>query len=324
MSSPIQIAFACDDGYARHVAVVMRSILSNADPESRHEFHVLSMGLSGESESRLRQVAEGSGISTLSLYQVERERLNGFPESRHTLNAYLRLLLPELLPTTSKVLYLDADLLVFSSLESVWETDLTDMIVAMATDASYLFGGAALPHFARLGLKNGERYFNSGVILINLDAWRKSDAAAHICSWIMNHHHVIKYPDQDALNVVLAGKVAEIHLRWNLQVPLIDPVKYGWGCTREMAEAVVDPAIVHFVTNRKPWLREYPLPYQDLYLRYLAETPWGEEKPQPLSLRQRSVRMARQAGNGYRWARSTVRGVLGRHPKPTESRLTAL
>jgi len=317
MPAPIQIAFACDDGYARHVAVVMRSIFTHAHPDDRHEFHVLTMGLTTETESRLYEVANDGGAS-LEIHHVDRSRLEGFPEKSHTLNTYLRILLPELLPVTPRILYLDADLLVFSSLAELWQLDLSGAIMAAATDASYLFGGISLAHFQRLGLHPSNRYFSAGVLLMNLNKWSEGDATSLIRSWASEYSQLMTHSDQDALNVILAGQVMPLHLRWNLQVPLIEPVKYGWNCTREMAEAVAQPGIVHYTGSAKPWHREYPAPYQNLYFHYLAETPWKGQLPPPMTIAQRLRRTGRLAKACYMWARSEARRWLGRHPAPTE------
>jgi lipopolysaccharide biosynthesis glycosyltransferase len=313
-SSPIQIAFACDEGYARHVAVVMRSILANANADARHEF--LTMGLSDESELRLAIVASGGGAS-LQVHRVDKHRLDGFPENQHTLNAYLRLLLPELLPATSRILYLDADLLVFLPLNELWNVDLSDAMAAAAIDASYLFGGTSLDHFVHIGLAPPQRYFNSGVLLINLDASREADVFARIRAWAHDHSDLMMHSDQDALNVVLAGEVMPLHLRWNLQVPLIDPVKYGWGCTLEMAEAVANPGIVHYTGTAKPWRGEFPLLHQSLYFQYLAETPWANDPLPEFGIHQRMQRLGRQLDACYKWTRSELRRALGRHPAPS-------
>jgi len=308
------IAFSCDDGYARHVGVVIRSILAHAAPPTAFEFHILSMDLQPESQRRLQACAEGQRVNFLN---VDFQEFVAFPISRHTVNAYSRLLLADLLPVVSRVLYLDADLLVFDDISTVFDINVSDSPGAAADDASCLFGGNAIEHYKEIGFPLADCYMNSGVLLMNLDYWRANRVGAGICAWIRENSTRVVHADQDAINVVLAGKFARLPLRWNVQVPLIEPVRFGWGCTREMAAAVASPGIVHYTGSGKPWKREFPLPYQSEYFRHLAETPWGKEPLPVLTFRQKCERVQRLAVEALHRARTAIRRALGRVPLPT-------
>jgi lipopolysaccharide biosynthesis glycosyltransferase len=315
MKDQISIAFACDDNYAKHVAVVMQSIFANAAPGDRHEFHILTMGLTSETERRLRSVVAGSG-GTLTVHQIAEKNLISFPNNRQTLNAYLRLFLPEILPDHNKVLYLDADLLVFTSLSSLWQHSLDKFAIAAATDSMFYFTGSAEEYFHTLNLSSEHRYFNSGVMLLNLEFLREFKLLKKILEWVTDNAHLMVHSDQDALNAILIDKVNYLHVAWNLQIPLIYPVRFGWGSTQELFEAVTKPAIIHYVTGRKPWLRQYKLPYQNLYFQYLAQTPWKDDPLPPYTLAHRLDRLREEWDWCYKWSRSEVRRLLGRHPKP--------
>lgn len=309
MRDLISIAFACDEGYAKHVAVVMRSILANAAVEDQHKFHVLTMGLTLESENHLREVAN-RGKATLQIHRVDAQHLAGFPEARHTLNTYLRLLLPELLSNHEKVLYLDADLIVLDSLQELWNYPIGNAAMAIAIDSTAIFQGEALSHFEALQLPKEHIYFNAGVLLLNLKVLRQINLLEQVRLWVTDHSHLMRHSDQDALNVLLAGKLVYFHLRWNLQVPLIAPVQFGWVCTKEQIEAVSKPAIVHYVTSRKPWCWEYKLPYQNLYFQYLAQTPWKNDLPSALTLHQWLCRLREEIDWGRAWIKFKVKQIL--------------
>lgn len=282
MNDPILIAFSCDEGYSRHVGVVMQSILANAAAGDRHDFHILTMNLSQNAENRLVKIAT-QGKATVRVHRVDAGRLEGFPTASLPLEAYLRLLLPDLLPEYEKILYFDADLLVLDSLCKLWDVSLRDSAVGAAIDSITILKGTGLEHFKALQLPEGHLYFNSGVLLLNLRVLREMQLLKTMKEWAAEHSDLMIYSDQDALNVILAGNVSYFHLRWNLQAPLIAPIKLGWKCSQEHIKAVSDPAIIHYVTNRKPWRKEFRLPYQSLYFKYLAQTPWKDDEIDPFT-----------------------------------------
>lgn len=283
MSDLISVAFACDENYAKHVGVVIKSILDNAAIDDRLDFHILTMELSPVSESYFREIAV-SERTNLYIHRVCPKSLSGFPENRHTLNAYLRLFLPDILTQIEKVLYLDADLLVRKSLKELWGFSVANVAAGVAVDSMSIFKGKDLEHFEALKLPENHTYFNSGVMLLNLKVLREIQLAKEVKLWMNTYSNLMRHSDQDVLNVILANNVAYFHLRWNLQIPLIAPVLFNYFHTPEQAEAVSDPAILHYVTSRKPWHREFKLPYQNLYFHYLARTPWKDSAHQRLTL----------------------------------------
>jgi lipopolysaccharide biosynthesis glycosyltransferase len=312
MTNPIIIAFGCDEGYSKHVAVVMQSILANATTEERHEFHILTMNLSLDAENRLVEITTRKK-ATVRIHRVNAARLSGFPTVSLPLEAYLRLLLPDLLPEYEKILYLDADLIVMDSLSKLWDFPIGDSAIGGAIDSISIFkGDGILKHFKALQLPEHHIYFNSGVMLLNLEVLREMQLLEVVKEWVQKYPNLMPFSDQDVLNALFVGKVSYFDLRWNLQVPLIAPIKLGWKCSREHVQAVSDPAIVHYVTARKPWRKEFKLPYQSLYFEYLAQTPWKEESLNPVAFHLMWHRWREEIDWLHTLVMSKIRRLLGR------------
>ena len=312
MANPILIAFACDEGYAKHVAVVMQSILANATVTDRYEFHILTMDLSLNAESRLSEIASHSNATTI-VHRVDPIRLAGFPTGSLPLETYLRLLLPEILPEYEKIIYLDADLIVMDSLAELWDCPIDDNAIAAAIDTiTILRGEQILSHFKALHLPEEHVYFNAGVLLLNLKVLREIQLLEKVKTWVSKYADLMINSDQDVLNVVLAGRVKYFHLRWNLQAPLIAPIQLGWKCSKDHINAVSNPAIVHYVTNRKPWRKEFKLPYQSLYFKYLAQTPWQEDDLAPFTTDLIWQRCQEELEWSHKLVVSKIRRLLGR------------
>jgi lipopolysaccharide biosynthesis glycosyltransferase len=283
MVNPIVIAFACDEGYSKHVGVVMQSILANATMADRHEFHILTMNLSLDAENRLLEIAT-RGKATILVHRIDASLLAGFPTGSLPLETYLRLLLPDLLPEHEKILYLDADLIVMDSLSKLWNFSIgTNAIGATIDTIAILKGAAILDHLKALQLPEQHVYFNAGVLLLNLKVLRDLRLLEIVKEWTQRYLSLMINSDQDVLNAILAGSVSYFDLRWNLQAPLIAPIKLGWKCSTEHVKAVSDPGIIHYVSYRKPWRKEFKLPYQSLYFKYLAQTPWKDDEIDPFT-----------------------------------------
>jgi lipopolysaccharide biosynthesis glycosyltransferase len=122
-------------------------------------------------------------------------------------------------------------------------------------------------------------YFNSGVLLFDLERVRSAGLMARAREVACRQHDRLLWPDQDALNVAFAGRWLPVHPRWNCMNSL--RVWRPWADEAlgadAVAEALADPAVVHFEgpALSKPWhyLSDHPL--RDRYRSALARTPWA-------------------------------------------------
>jgi UDP-glucose:(glucosyl)LPS alpha-1,3-glucosyltransferase len=132
-----------------------------------------------------------------------------------------------------------------------------------------------------MGISYPGGFFNSGVILFQLDQMRAERSTEEIVKFALSQRENLVWPDQDALNVVFNGRWHSLHPKWNAQNSL-----WSW---REWAievfgaeavgEAVSHPAIRHFEgpSVAKPWHFLCPAPHRELYRATLAQTPWAGE-----------------------------------------------
>ena len=252
---PISIALCSDANYAPHLATTLQSIfLHNVDADL--DVHVLCTDADPATRARIEQVAQAFG-RTLTFLSADGSSLSHLTVTGHFSHAvYLRLLLPELLPQVSRLIYLDCDLLVEAPLAPLWAVDVADVSCA----------GVPEPGLAhRLGV---ERYVNSGVLLMNLDYWRRHGTAGQCIEWLADNRAQASYVDQDAINVVLAGKIAFLDACWNL------------NSSEELQPASLaahPQRILHFAGPYKPWHLAYDFDLAQVYRSYRAATSWGEE-----------------------------------------------
>ena len=113
-----------------------------------------------------------------------------------SLSAYYRLKLPSILVELDKVLYLDCDVIVNTSLKDLYDTDITDYYAAGVKDIAMTSSGY-VPK-----LENNNIYFNTGVLLLNLDKMRKDKIEIEFEDYTIKNIQSIKVGDQEILNKV--------------------------------------------------------------------------------------------------------------------------
>lgn len=276
----IHITLASDDNYARHMGIVVLSLLSNtARPELLH-FHFLSAGIAPVNRQHIETLIHSYGAHCEFICPDD-EIYGAIPKKRYGVAALFRLSLGTLLPTElTRVIYLDCDVLAFDDIADLWQLDLDGKIVGAVTNLG-------VQSEKRLGVPDGE-YFNSGVLLIDLAKWRENQIGEKTLAFMQQDTQRLIFPDQDGLNCVLQGRWQHLPLRWNQQpatYSMREKGKTERGLTpAQFHEAVNNPGIVHYLGRNKPWNYMTFHPLKENYWAYLARSPWRDSKPDNLSL----------------------------------------
>lgn len=263
---------------------MLASLLAR-DPEEQIHVHLLhDVSLSAPDVESLGALVRAAG-GRFTAIDVPHDRDGVWPHSeRFPANAWYRVRLPELLPDVSRVLYIDADALVTASLRKLWNTDLRGSPLGAITQ--YLYP-AMIPRIETdLGLPDVSSYFNSGVLLFDLDRWRAEGIKDQIAQYARTHLRQMEWPDQDALNGVLHARRHRLHPRWNAMTGIWElPLRHLPYPREQVREARRDPAIVHFIGMFKPWHFRCKSRYRAEWFDYLQRTPWRGRAIEGRSLR---------------------------------------
>ena len=264
------------------LAVMIRSLLASHNPDHPVTFYIFESDLSSLDRERLEATAVGKDVSVVWV-RTDHSRLHGLPNAIH-LSIYDRLLVGDMLPlSVSKVIWLDADVLVMRDIRELWAQDLDGKAVLAAQDMAipYVSCPLGLGEWRALGSTADTPHFNSGVLLIDLNVWRKEAIGPKSIRYLRSRRRSIALYDQEALNAVLLGRWGVIDPRWNVIVSIGG--RWFQGRSHLPPEVhrrtIEDPWILHFAGDRKPWslpLGQYPY---GLYFRYLDQTPWAGWRP---------------------------------------------
>lgn len=236
------LVMACDEAYAMQLATTLRSIVE-ANRNVHLEVYVLSDGFS---ENARRKVVHSLPDRSVSIHwvTVDLKLFAEFATSPHISKmTYARLLIPSILKDdVSRVLYLDSDILVLDDLRLLWDVDLEGAVIGGVIDQldAKIKGGEPVPK----EMPRVRDYFNAGVLLIDIDRWRQEQISERALQYLIKYPHT-PYSDQDALNVACDGMWKKLNGRWNFQN----------HCVTNFSQMAPEqrPAIIHFVTNQKPW-----------------------------------------------------------------------
>lgn len=274
----IHIVACFDKDFAIPSSVMVYSTCVN-NPEVNIDFHIIAdESVTEENKKDLLEIVSIFKGKTVVFYNIDNKITDSFPliKGIHlTRAAYYRLFLSEILPTTiEKVLYIDGDCIVRHSLQGLWHVDITDYAIGATFDA---FEGCS-ELYERLGYSSYQRYFNSGVLLINLYYWRNHGIINDCIQYIHKNPDKIIWADQDVMNAVLQKKRLSIPIKYNLQTNILyDPPCWDYQKYKnEVEEGLKNPVIVHFSGDNKPWNKYciFPHPYSNSFYKYQNQTKW--------------------------------------------------
>lgn len=261
------IVTATNDAYARHLAVMLTSLLEHCKSRELLEIYVIDGNLSESVKEKLEKTVAryGQRIHFLKVEDQWFESFAIYPKFDYlTKETYYRIAIPRLLPShVTKAIYLDCDMIVEQDIAKLWRTDLGKYWLA-AVDTSDLWDAKGRRRRTRrIELPADSPYFNAGVLYINIKQWRKHQVMEQLIAFIAHPPHPLKYMDQDALNAVVHRKWIKLHPKWNCT-------------TRRLREKPPKKAaIIHFTGRRKPW-NTADHPYAALYQKYMKLSMWNQ------------------------------------------------
>jgi lipopolysaccharide biosynthesis glycosyltransferase len=175
-----------------------------------------------------------------------------------------------------KALYLDSDIVVRKNIIDLWRTDISNHPLGAVCD----MGVDDIRTYNRLDFDVDQRYYNAGVLLMNLYYWRKHKISKKCLALVDSQSERLKWWDQDLLNILLGKEIKALPFTYNMQDTFFreDPMlqqKY----LNEIKDCLDAPAIVHYSTEAKPWFKETDHPFKKEYYYYLSFTPWKNYKP---------------------------------------------
>lgn len=252
----MNILLTLDSNYIYPLCVLLNSI-SLSNPDGDFDFYVAYSSLTEEDFARMEKALGGVSFR-IHRVPVSDEIFSGAPVlDRISKATYYRLLVGDILPeSVHKILYLDPDIVIKKDLSEFYNIDLTDYVLA---GGGHLFGLVEKVNLMRLGMKKTSHYINAGVLLINLDNWRKAVTLEQILGFISDNFRKLLLADQDVINVLFEDSSLRIDERlYNLDEKTFKAYsKKSAGKNRIDLDWVrKNTTVIHFNGKHKPWLEK--------------------------------------------------------------------
>ena len=271
----INIAFSTNDNYVQHLSACIASILCNAALSDSFNFYILNRGLTEKNKQILFKLKKIKNFN-MTFVEIDTEKFNICPlTTKHiTIDTYYRYLIPSLFKDLDKVLYLDCDIIVKSSLKDMFNTDISDFYAAVVEDVA-----PAVDSYKVKTKLDVSRYFNAGVMLMNIKKMNEDNIVDRLFENTkkLADENKITWVDQCVLNYTLKGNVKFIHRKYNLQFAFLNDKDYVLKTIplAEYNEAIKDPVVIHYTTGIKPWNCNYHYKTGKEYFKYLDKTYFG-------------------------------------------------
>lgn len=266
----IAIVCVCDDHYSVLLAALLKSIECNHLSLETLEVFVVEDGISSINKAKIYNYIDSNlmVINWLPLSDCIPDNAKlPIDNSSAPLNVYARLFIPQFIPNRiKKVIYLDVDMIVLEDVSYLNDIALEGKIAGAVQDQfiQVVSRWGGISNYEELGISADNPYFNSGLMIIDIQKWIEGDVTTKVLDAISKNKKHLLYQDQYGLNAVLFDSWLQLNPSWN----------------RFAYSEEDSPKLIHF-TGRKPIYKSYEFrkDFQQKFFQYLNMTGFKNFKP---------------------------------------------
>ena len=194
--SVASIVYAADDKFAEILGVSLVSLYESSKDMDDIIVYILDSGITDANKQKLLSVCKfykRSDAVFIPGKNISEKLSMNVAVDRGSLSQYARLFVSSDLPQElSRVLYLDCDIVIKKSIRELWNLDLQGKIIGALMDAFSRY------YRKNIDLEPNDIMFNSGVMLIDLEKWRRDDIEDKLLKFIVAKIGRIQQGDQGA------------------------------------------------------------------------------------------------------------------------------
>ena len=288
----MNILYITNDTGVAYLAVSLESLLINNREEKVLDIYVVDDGITEKNKTllceegrRYRRELHFINKPDISVLMGVNVASGKWPD-----NIFCRLFTPTLFqnnPEVRRIIYLDTDTVVASSLSKLWKTEMDNYSCAAVLECMSNL------HKKAVGLDYTTPYFNSGMMLIDLNKWEEQKIEEKCRKIAREYVGSIEYPDEGIVNAAIKGHFKILHPKYNLTtlkaVFSYDELRtYRKSSVmytkKEYEEAIENPVVIHYTNSfivDRPWVCEskYPHIFAGLWVHYKSKSLWKNWEP---------------------------------------------
>ncbi|MBQ8451293.1 MAG: glycosyltransferase family 8 protein [Clostridia bacterium] len=281
----IPICFSANDRYIPLLSTTIESIIENSSPENNYDIVILMTSIDIENQTNiLKQIANHKNFSIRFVnvgplvFGYKFYTWSEITNTKYTDEIYYRVLVPSIMSEYTKVLFLDADLIVEDDVAKLFQVDLSNNLIGAIRDYEGI--AACYSHnFERtkyrineIGITNFDNYFASGVMLLNIEEFNSKFDTTNLLNLAISKDW--KQYDQDLFNYVAKDSVVILDAAWDFMEDQDGSyAKLPEHLFNEYLESEKNPKIIHYAGTRKPWLRTNSK-FNDNFWKYAQKTEY--------------------------------------------------
>lgn len=262
----LNVLYTANHNYVNIMASSLLSLIMNNKDTNIH-FHIITSAFTEIDYILINNIIKGASNCQVSYYDLDNYDISKYsiPDWRGTQIANARLFFADIIETKNmgKLLYLDSDTVVVGDLSDLLKVDAS---ISAVPETVLKYKPKAL------GI---DKYYNSGVLLFDVPSWIENEYQKRIIDFKRNHPNIIlKYPDQDLLNVSIGESISELPYEYNiLPYALIDYLNFNKSYYKDKRKTNSNVDIESSIQNKKI--------YHSAGL--LSIKPWMENKVNPMN-----------------------------------------
>jgi Lipopolysaccharide biosynthesis proteins, LPS:glycosyltransferases len=262
----MNILITLNSNYIKPLKVMLKSLFINNQGES-FEIYLMYSNIKNEELDDLSKFIKTHG-SKLNVIYIGDNYFKDAPVLLHyTKEMYYRLLAFKFLPQDmDRILYLDPDILNINPVRELYSEDIEGYLYAAAYHDKI-----SVKEINKLRLMPYEidAYYNSGVLLMNLELQRQMIDEQSIYQFVDKNRAKLIMPDQDILNALYSKKIKSIDEKlYNYDARYYRYYRLMTNGTCDMDYVIENTVILHFCGKRKPWNKDYSGSFFALYKHY--------------------------------------------------------
>lgn len=262
----VPIVLAANQKYVPILYTCVQTVIDHAARNERYHIFILHTDIEDASRSKIIQDLSADNVE-ISFLNVNRKVAGYVLEAKEhiTTETFYRFLILDFFREYPKVVYLDCDMVICRDIAELYYTDMGNNLIAAVPDADFAgqcnMKDSDMRQYCKevLNMEDPFRYFQAGVLLINVPEMRKLITVPEL--FRMADTGIYRFSDQDILNIVCKDRVHYLDMAWNM---ITDCDHFRWQQVIKHAPYYIldayetarkNPYIIHYAGFLKPWMK---------------------------------------------------------------------
>ncbi len=282
----VTLAVSCSNEYVPYLSVWLASVLEHISESEKYDILIFEHTITAMAKEKLLRFAKRENVSVRFVNPMGLlQKYNLYVHEHFSLECYFRITAPRLLSKYNKILFTDLDLVFMSDPAYLFKSNLQGKVLGAALEvmwSAFLNNPATkedIENYSRnsLSLKNVYQYFNTGVLLVDVQKFNKTCSLTELLQLAQEGR--FRFLEQDLLNKIFQNQFHILPLEWNV----LARANFEWAMPYisnkyliQYLDARKGGKVIHFAGGIKPWWF-VEIDFADVWWSYARKTPYYEE-----------------------------------------------